>query len=1373
MPKKFSPLQWSERSKKTMLVGLGIFLMIIFAIPFGGSCRGPRQGGGPNRDQLVATIEGKRIYMGDVEDNKIWNSRLFGVPLTDRDALRNLVHIRDAERAGVRISDIEVADFIHNGDLRTDVLARRVRVEFAIAETRGFEKVVKVEAKEIEAFYREHRTRFRLPDKTMRPIGEVREEITREIRTEKAKAKGHEALIEFTNRVETIIGAALDGAFFRLGPGHGLRPVGSDMITARTAFAKLGEIADARGLTSQIFTSPIGKISEPLEFPGGQCVFRVTHRTHGFDPEGNWHPADEGWVGQGYGVTGRKSYLDAVRDMQLSPTQLERVVRDHIAMLVAPGLVDSGVLALADATLDDRYERDNSRAMAAYFALRTADFTDEVKFTESELQTFYDQRKNIERAEGRVGYLRPPRVSIEFVVGRLDKMAEAIEARDVAVYYESHKAQFKGAEEEVTRRIRRLMAEEKIRGLMTDVESHARARAGETGTPDLGAAVAVAVRGSRRLSDVLVARRTEPFSAFEAERAVSELQGGRLAEILFGEKGDQYVVEGAKADRSKHLISEDFACPAGRFLFRVLKREPSAEVPYASITPAVRQELIQDVIHSKAVARAKEQARGYRESVFQTAFDRFARLVESKPAEVDLPTAESPIPSVGQALPALNDQMAVAEPGDLSDVFGVGGQCVLARLVSREPAKPVHLQVITCRAADFKKAYEPAAYELEARYVADPYAYLEPPTPIAFERVETEIRKVLAHRRALAVAGERTDAAAAAAAGVLKADLAPVATKQKLAIETDVKVDLAKTAATPRIGKALGFSDAVASLKVGEASGALASADGRYVFVLKARDPKSATIDFVAANYDAIAGDIKVGPQDVQGYYDRYRDTAYMTNDEIKPAAPWAELTKEAVERVSKAVVEDWTKKPPVTRMAQLRDSLVEEAFRTVPAAKEISAPRQVKLTILNKGPILLADPPEVIDREPELLKAILTLRPGDVSAPVPLRDGAALAFLGSAPAKGVMDVDLVVIGRKDVAVSGGLPSPEEVRAFYESHKELFRAPDQLKVRLLAVSYADLMKKLSADDEEVQKEYDRSLKAGEPTYRDLSKPGTPVLPLAQAQDLVRRTLLLGKARAEAEKLLSQAKEAAQAPDADWRTVADKLPPAFVRISPFFDRGEVSFGPLGRVPVLAALAFAAKDTEVLGPYLGTEGACLVKRQEFRPSRIAPIEEVEPAAAIELRLDGTRPRVLEAAGKLRERVEAAIAQGENKRDAFRKAVEGAPLLIHIPTPVRVVVAAPFFPTDAGQMRPSLITGLGAKPELTRAVFRLRPGQVSSIVEDVDGSACYVAVMTSLMMPPKATPQQILESRIRLMDPTQRAMQASWDRYFQQQIQFPENR
>jgi len=1366
MPKKFSPLQMSERFKKTMLVGLGVFLMIIFAIPFGGTCRRQRSGGERDRDQLVATIEGKRVYMGDVEDNKVRNSRLFNVPLTDRDALRNLVHQRDSERAGVRVSDLEVADFIH-----TQTFARRARVEFAVADTRWFEKRSKVEPKEIEAFYRTHRKRFQMPDNTMRPIGEVRDEIAREILTQKAKELGREALVEFTSRVDTIIGSALDDAFRRLYQGHGLLYGATDLFTVRTAYAKLGEVRDAPGIANLAFSTPIGKPSEPLEFPAGLCVFRAVYRSHGFDPDGTWHPEDEGWVGQGYSVTSRKTYLEAVREYQLSPAQLERVVRDHIAMLVVPGLIDSGALSVPDATLVERYERDNSRAMAAYFALRTADYTDEVKHTEAELQAFYEQHKNIERAEGRIGYLRPPRARIEYVLGRIDKMEEALDPRKVNAYYERHKQEFKGTEEEVTHRVRRLMADAEVRRLMGEIAGYALRRAGEGGTPDLAAALTA--QAYHLPGDVFAVRRSGLVSAFDAERVVPDLQGGKLTESLFGEKGEQYAVEGAKAERGKHLISEDFACNEGRFIFRVLQREPSAEVPYAAMAPAVRQELIQDVIHTKAFAQAKEQAREYRKNVFQAAFGRFAKLVDGKPAEVELATAESPIPAVGKALPALNDQMAVAEPGDLSDVFGVGDQCVLARLVSREPAKGVRLDVIACRAADFKKSYEPAAFELEARYVADPYAYLEPPKPIPVESVEADIRKLLAHRQALAAAGERIDAAAAELAGTRQADPGPTATKHKLAAEREVKVDLAKTEATPRIGKALGFGEAVANLKVGEASGVLAAADGRYVFVLKARNPKSAIIDVVAAHYDAIAADLKPAPKDVQAHYDRYRDTAYMTNDEIKPAPSWADLTQEAVERVRKVVTEDWAKKPPLARMGQLRDSLVEEAFRTVPAAKELRAPRQLTLPIFNKGPILLANPPEALDREPELLNALLALRPGEVSAPVPMRDGAALAFLAARPAKGVLDVDLVAVHRKQVAATAGQPSPDDLRGFYESHKELFREPEQLKVRLLIVAYTDLMKNLGATDDELQKEYDRSVKADEPAYRDLSQPGAPVLPFDRAKDLVRREVLLAKARAEAEKLLAKAKEAAQAPDADWRAVADKFPPAYVRISPFFDRDETAFGPLGRVTALAAMAFAAKESEVLGPLLGSEGVCLVKRQELKPAQTPPLEEIEPRVASEFRLAGTQPRTLEAIGKLRERVVAALAKADNKRDAFRKAVEGEPLLIHVPTPVRVILSAPFFPTDAGQMRPSLITGLGARPELTRAVFRQKPGHLTGVVEDLDGSACYVAVMASLLLPPEPTPQQILETRLRLIEPTHRAMEASWERYFQQQIQLPETR
>jgi hypothetical protein len=141
--------------------------------------------------------------------------------------------------------------------------------------------------------------------------------------------------------------------------------------------------------------------------------------------------------------------------------------------------------------------------------------------------------------------------------------------------------------------------------------------------------------------------------------------------------------------------------------------------------------------------------------------------------------------------------------------------------------------------------------------------------------------------------------------------------------------------------------------------------------------------------------------------------------------------------------------------------------------------------------------------------------------------------------------------------------------------------------------------------------------------------------------------------------------------------------------------------------------AAKEGEVIGPIFGSEGACLFRRHELRAAQLPGFEQVAPQVVTQYQLEGTAPRTLEAMGKLRERVVAALAKAPDKREAFRKAVEGEPLLLHIPTPVRVILAAPFVPTDAGQMRPSLITGLGPRPEVSRAVFRLRPGQVSGVV------------------------------------------------------------
>jgi len=1637
---KFSPFRMGERFQKSVLVALGIFLMVIFAVPFAGPCRGRR--GGQGDSATWATLDGEEITYGQLRDTWRRWVRVVGAKLDrDNDVGLLIAQLREAEQAGIRVSDPEVVDAV-----RTRVFPRRVKVEYVVAETSQFAKALPEGLPEAE-------------------------------RSKRASEQAEAAVAALKAKVDPVVGAEAEGALRRFAGDLSFgetRP-----FTAREAKGQLSEIREAPDIDRRVFTQPIGQLSEPLPVAGGFCVFRVVLRTRGFGPDGLYHAEQEGWAGEGYGPINVKAYAELLRDLQVTQAELERTLREQIRLEMLSQLLRGTATALPHYTIRDRYYRDNTQAAAAYFAVRTADFTDAVRHTDAELRAFYDKHKTVPRSPTRVGYLQPPRVRIEYVLGRKHDVERTLSELTLRKYYTRYRDQLDGSYEDSLPKLRGLAADHELKRLISTVAGQAASEVAAGRDPNFAT---LASQAARLAGGAFEHGRTEQFSAADAESVVPKLRGGKLGKILFGDEARQYAVAGEEPKEGMHVVSDDFECDDGRFFFRILERRGSQEVPYDSIPDHTRSQLVKDYVEHQAFEAARQKAVDYRSQIHEEALEQFARSLGLEAATTDYLMPETPIPPLGATVPALYGELERAEIGDLSSVVEAGGHFAVARLLDREPNKGLKLQVVALPAKHAAEGaakparYQPSAYELRAAYADDPYRYLDQPKPVPFADVQADIATLLKRRRALALATERADAAAAELAAAPKPDLPAVAAKHKLAVRRNVAVDLAHTAAAPQIGRAAGFHDAVTALKPGEASKALASAAGRFVFVLTARTDKTATLDVAAALYKPLIAQTQVDPADVRTYYDDHRDTAYMTDDKIETAPPWDDLPQAARDRIATALRDAWAKQPALERLRQLRDALVQQAFDTVPVRSPITTSRPVQPALRRVGPFSLSSPQGPFASSPALLKALRALKVGQLAPAVTTQSAAALAFLAERKPGGRATVSVAVFGapqflrvaaeptaaalqrhyaehkesfrvpetatleylfadlnprqialapklaeadcrvyyrahfarryvgrtyeqarervradlareraqqqargdaeaalealrknpkagkaelaalatkhklvfatseplpladpvklpdagqlrplaaelrqakpgdlmprlvaadrgylvcrlagrhparvppfaeirkrvrrayllhsaraaartaagafRKAAAASSfekalatpTTPAPavvrniaakapslalprrgpqpalatqvfalrtpgltpvvdlrdgscvawvsqrrpdelltadvatiaaahvsdatidipdDEVREHFDSTREEYREPDKLQIEYLAVTFDQLRKSLTATDDELRKEYDRSTTARETIYKDHTKPGLQFLPLEKARDRVRRRVLDTKAAAEARKLLAAAAAALrkQGAAADLAAYADAHPTLQRGLSSFFDRTRQGLEPLGDARELIRAAFAAKQGELVGPVFGKDGGCLFRRHESRPSRIPPFDEVRYRVEAKLRRQRALERARKLADELRRKVAPAVAKADDKRDAFRTAIQRAALAVELPKPVRVTVTRPFYPLAAGWGHSSDIPGLGQKPDLVRAIFRLRKGELTPAIDDADGSACYIATLVRLTQPDKPDDRSLYVTRAMAQRRAQNAFLASWMQLLSERLQ-----
>jgi hypothetical protein len=430
-----------------------------------------------------------------------------------------------------------------------------------------------------------------------------------------------------------------------------------------------------------------------------------------------------------------------------------------------------------------------------------------------------------------------------------------------------------------------------------------------------------------------------------------------------------------------------------------------------------------------------------------------------------------------------------------------------------------------------------------------------------------------------------------------------------------------------------------------------------------------------------------------------------------------------------------------------------------------------VPLRVQQPSPFKPDDPPAAFSGQAELVTALGKLKPGEVSQPLETRIGAILALLKEQkPDKTLGLVYVPILSWEwDEAASADEPTEAALQKHYEAHQDTFRTPDELQVEYLAVPYDDLIKKLPATDDEVRKEYDRGVRERDLAYRDPARqPEYTPLPFEQVKDLARRQVLNRKARAEAERLLGEARQALGAPGAapDFKPVAAKLPPLEAGLSAFFQRDRRTLHPVGLAPDLIEKAFAAKDGELIGPFYGLDGACLARRHEFHAARVPPFGEVHAAVLADHRRREANRQALAAAAALRPRVTEAVAKvaDKDKAEAFRAAVEASPFPITVPTPVRVSVTDPFYAVGSPMSR--LNSGPARDVRFADAAFGLRVGQFSDVILAEDGATCYVATPTRFLAPGPPNDYQLFDTRRRLAQATFLYLRGAWQAHIEEQ-------
>jgi peptidyl-prolyl cis-trans isomerase D len=215
-------------------------------------------------------------------------------------------------------------------------------------------------------------------------------------------------------------------------------------------------------------------------------------------------------------------------------------------------------------------------------------------------------------------------------------------------------------------------------------------------------------------------------------------------------------------------------------------------------------------------------------------------------------------------------------------------------------------------------------------------------------------------------------------------------------------------------------------------------------------------------------------------------------------------------------------------------------------------------------------------------------------------------------------NVEFIVLDRTQ---AGDIPdpTPEQIASFFETRKELFRAPEYRRVTVLKLASGDVAKWATVTDEDARKAYEE-----------------------------RRSRYVTAGRRQVQQIIFPNAEEAQAAKAriDAGTPFEKIAE---------ERGlkesDIDLGPVARnalAPAVAEAVFSLPEGGVGGPVQARLGTALVRVAKIEPDRVKTFEEAAAEIKAEIARDRTRAEINEKHDK----IEDERAGGQNLTETAQK-------------------------------------------------------------------------------------------------------------------------
>jgi peptidyl-prolyl cis-trans isomerase D len=273
-------------------------------------------------------------------------------------------------------------------------------------------------------------------------------------------------------------------------------------------------------------------------------------------------------------------------------------------------------------------------------------------------------------------------------------------------------------------------------------------------------------------------------------------------------------------------------------------------------------------------------------------------------------------------------------------------------------------------------------------------------------------------------------------------------------------------------------------------------------------------------------------------------------------------------------------------------------------------------------------------------------------------------------------------------------PSPAEVAAYFQAHKQELRLPEQRQAAYLVVDASKLREQVKIADADVQAYYDQHRAE-----------------FTQQEQVRARQILLNINDKRPEAQARQELEAIRkriAGGEDFGTVARQVSedPASKP-----NGGDMGYFGRGRnVKEFEDAAFNAKPGQLVGPVKSPFAYHLIEVTDRKPGGLQPVAQV--ADQIRFRLMAEKSQEL-ASAKAKDLAQQAAKDKPKDEAAFRALGAGVPGVASGTTP-RFAQADPLFdPKDPAG-------GLGYAPQVASAAFALKQGEVSDALQTSRGWA-----------------------------------------------------